>query len=220
LIPGGPALPPRGLLCFFADVEEEMLWEDEFERGTPLDATRVIFCESVGAPVAAPEDIPQIGHAWEKAGGGHSVGDHVYPESPLTAYPIDTFVGLTRPRKTSWEAEADERIVAAIERATGRAVPIIDSTTRKADWREQPYMSIWGSQKGLMILRHQMLGAPLNVNMDADAMEGRGEVLLLQLESDFSLHRNFIGGGTVQFWIKAVDLAAKRFERAYAKYRN
>jgi uncharacterized protein YwqG len=220
LIPGGPTLPPRGLLSFFADVEEEMLWDDEFERGTSHDTTRVIFSESVGARVAPPEDIPQIGHAWGEAGGGRSVGDHVYPESPLTAYPIDSFVGITRPMRTSWGAEADEWIVASIERATGRAVPIVDSTTRETDLPEQPFIVDWGSEKALRILRHQMLGAPLNVNMDADAMEGHGEVLLLQLEPDFPMHRNFIGGGTVQFWIKAVDLAAKRFERAYATYRH
>jgi uncharacterized protein YwqG len=65
-----------------------------------------------------------------------------------------------------------------------------------------------------------MLGAPLNVNMNADGMEGVGEVLLLQLEPDYSLHKRFINGGTVQFWINVADLAAKRFERAYATYRH
>jgi uncharacterized protein YwqG len=65
-----------------------------------------------------------------------------------------------------------------------------------------------------------MLGAPLNVNMDADSLEGQGEVLLLQLETDYSLHRLFIQGGTVQFWINAADLVARRFERAYATYRQ
>jgi uncharacterized protein YwqG len=48
----------------------------------------------------------------------------------------------------------------------------------------------------------------------------KGEVLLLQLEPDFSAHKHFIAGGTVQFWIKSADLAAERFERAYATYRH
>jgi uncharacterized protein YwqG len=67
LIPGGPTLPSRGLLYFFGDVEEEMLWEDESERGTAYDCTRVIFSESGGARVTPPEDIPQIGHGWEES---------------------------------------------------------------------------------------------------------------------------------------------------------
>ena len=110
--------------------------------------------------------------------------------------------------------------MASIERATGRAVPTVDSGLRQSDWPKPPFFVDWGSEKELRILRHQMLGAPLNVNMDADLMEPKGEVLLLQIEPDFSLHECFINGGTVQFWIKAVDLAARRFERAYATYRN
>jgi hypothetical protein len=220
LNPGGPTLPSRGLLYFFGDVEEEMLWEDEFERGTPYDCTRVIFSESGGTRATPPEDIPQIGHSWEESGGGRSLGDHVYPESPLTAYQIDSFVGLTRPKRTQWEPEANERIVASIKRETGRAVPIVDSKTSQADLPKPPFIVDWGSEKELRILRHQMLGAPLNVNMNADGMEGVGEVLLLQLESDYSLHKCFINGGTVQFWINVADLAAKRFERAYATYRH
>jgi hypothetical protein len=173
LIPDGPALPPRGLLRFFGDVEEEMLWDDEVERGTADDCTRVIFSEDHGVRVSPPEGIPEIGHRWGKTGGGYSVGDCVYPEFPLIAYPIDSFRGLTRSRRTSSEPGATERIVSSIERATGRAVPIFDRTTRRADLPEPPYIVDWGSEKQLQMLRHQMLGAPLNVNMDADAMEGK-----------------------------------------------
>jgi hypothetical protein len=222
LTAGGPTLPRLGLLSFFGDVEEEMFWDEEndVERGTQYDCSRVIFSEGDGVRVTPPEDIPQIGHAWGTVRGGYSVGDHVYPEFPLTAYAIDSFVGLQRPVREGWESEADARIVASIELATGRPVPIVESRTRQTDLPKPPLIVDRGSEREFRILRHQMLGAPLNVNMNADAMEGEGYVLLLQLEYDYSVHTGFVGGCTIQFWIKAVDLAARRFERAFATARN
>jgi uncharacterized protein YwqG len=43
--PGAPTLPKRGLLFFFADMVEEMLWG---ENGGPLATTRVVFANQAG----------------------------------------------------------------------------------------------------------------------------------------------------------------------------
>jgi uncharacterized protein YwqG len=53
---GRPALPKSGLLFFFADMVEEMLWA---ENGGPFATTRVIFTRQSGAERKPPDDIPQ-----------------------------------------------------------------------------------------------------------------------------------------------------------------
>jgi hypothetical protein len=62
-----PTLPKRGLLFFFADMVEEMLWG---ENGGPFATTRVIFAKQPGPERAPPDDTPDILHAFgERAGG-------------------------------------------------------------------------------------------------------------------------------------------------------
>jgi Domain of unknown function (DUF1963) len=221
LVPGGPTLPRKGMLSFFGDIEEEMLWDgQEIERGTPYDCSRVIFTDSNGVIAAPPDDIPQIGHAWEQVGRGASVGDHIYPEAPLDAYVIESFTGLTRPRLSEREPQANERLIKSIEQATGRTIPIVKGDTPRIDWPAPPFIVDWGQERSFEICRHQMLGAPLNVNMNSDAMAGKGYHLLLQLEPDYALHKLFLRGCIIQFWIKDTYLIDRRFERVLATARS
>lgn len=60
---------------------------------------------------------------------------------------------------------------------------------------------------------HQMLGHA-GSSQQARGLES-GDVLLLQLVSDFGVNFLFWDGGEAEFWISRDDLSAKRFERAW-----
>jgi uncharacterized protein YwqG len=67
--PDEPTLPKRGLLFFFADMVEEMLWG---ENGGPFATTRVIFAKEAGPERAPPEDTPRC-----REGANEAVGVHL-----------------------------------------------------------------------------------------------------------------------------------------------
>src|SRR5262245_15183503 len=74
--PDEPALPKRGLLFFFADMVEEMLWG---ENGGPFATTRVIFDKQAGPERAPPDDTPEILHAFGERAGGFETRLIEYP---------------------------------------------------------------------------------------------------------------------------------------------
>jgi hypothetical protein len=67
--PHGPAFPKSGLLFFFADMVEEMLWGED---GGPFATTRVIFADRGGAEREPPNDMPEVLHAFGELGGGYN----------------------------------------------------------------------------------------------------------------------------------------------------
>jgi len=67
--PEAPTLPKVGLLFFFADMVEEMLWG---ENGGPFATTRVIFAKEAGPERAPPEDTPRC-----REGANEAVGVHL-----------------------------------------------------------------------------------------------------------------------------------------------
>src|SRR5215470_19117593 len=86
--PEEPTLPKRGLLFFFADMVEEMLWG---ENGGPFATTRVIFAKQAGPERPPPDDTPEILHAFGERAGGYETGIIEYPPMMLQLHVIDTF---------------------------------------------------------------------------------------------------------------------------------
>ena len=111
---------------------------------------------------------------------------------------IDTFGGIEAwPESTdAYAAAAETAMIASIERAVGK-----DEAKRE-----------------LSCPRHQMLGMGKNIQGTAETARTQGDVLLLQVDSDLYLHEHFIfcDMGAAQFWIKPSDLAASRFDHAWA----
>jgi len=91
--PSAPILPRRGLLFFFADMVEEMLWDD---NGGSFANTRVILANQAGPERTPPADTPEILHAFGKRAGGYNTGITEYPPMALEPHVIDTFGGCTR----------------------------------------------------------------------------------------------------------------------------
>lgn len=217
-------LPSRGMLYFFADIEEEMLWGWGDERGDDYAASRVIFAEMPGPDRAPPADIPEIGHAFGEMSGGYARGLTIYPARSVQPHVIETFAGAERYFQGGDSVLADELTVASIERATGRPLPVLatsaprDETNKHpAYWLEYHYTNGQPPRREVRIARHQMLGAAINVQNTADAARQAGHVLLLQIDSDYGVDDSFVfcDMGMAQFWIKPEDLAAGRFERAW-----
>jgi uncharacterized protein YwqG len=208
-------LPRRGMLFFFADVEEEMLWEDS--AGTP-NSTRVVFAHSIGPQANVPSNLPLINHTYGEHGGTYASDVRVYPEASLHAYVIDTFAGVDFEGPATTR-EAHVRTLLSAERALGSAVPRFSTDGGWEEFFTSPIgiLEYKDSRRDLRLTRHQMLGAATSVQGTADGMRERGIVPLLQIDSDQGLHKHFMfcDMGMAQFWIESDDLAVGRFERAW-----
>jgi uncharacterized protein YwqG len=207
-VPEEPTLPQRGLLFFFADMVEEMLWG---ENGGPFATTRVIFDQQAGPERAPPDDTPEILHAFGERGGGFKTGIIEYPPMALEPHVIDTFDEAADP-----DAAA---LVASIEKAIG-PLPVFtgpDSWKAIAAAKPREYIHDVNGCRDLNISLHQMLGIATNIQGTAAELQAAGTILLLQIDTDTSLHREFMfcDGGAAQFWIKSSDLAKERFHKAW-----
>lgn len=218
-----PTLPKSGFLFFFADMVEEMLWG---ENGGPFATTRVIFASHVGSERGPPDDTPEILHAFGSIDGGYNTGIKVYPHAALEPHVIDTFGGVeTWPSlDDSYASATESAMIASIESAIG-ALPVFEgpgaqNAIKAADPREYIILRNYRGKvaRELRCPRHQMLGVGKNIQGTAEEARARGDVLLLQIDSDLYVHRHFLfcDMGAAQFWIKPGDLAASRFDRAWA----
>jgi uncharacterized protein YwqG len=206
--PGAPKLPRRGLLFFFADMVEEMLWG---ENGGPHATTRVVFAKKAGPERAPPDDTPEILHAFGDRAGGFKTGIIEYPPMLLEPHVIETF------------SEADDPdaslLVASIEKAIG-PLPLF---TGPGSWgaiaaaKPREYIQELHGRRELNIPLHQMLGVATNIQGTAVQLQTAGTVLLLQIDSDTWLHQEFMfcDMGAAQFWIEATDLTRGKFEKAW-----
>ena len=68
-----------------------------------------------------------------------------------------------------------------------------------------------------VISLHQMLGVASNIQGTAAELQAAGTILLLQIDSDTSLHQEFMfcDMGVSQFWNEPADLAKGRFYKAW-----
>jgi len=206
--PEEPMLPKRGVLFFFADMVEEMLWG---ENGGPFATTRVIFAKQAGPERAPPDDTPEILHAFGDRAGGFETKIIEYPPMALESHVIDTFGKAADP-----DAAA---LVASIEKAIG-PLPVF---TGPGSWnaiaaaKPREYIHELNGRRELILSLHQMLGIATNIQGTAAQLQAAGTILLLQIDSDTSLHQEFMfcDMGAAQFWIEPADLAKGRFYKAW-----
>jgi uncharacterized protein YwqG len=223
-VPSASGLPKSGMLFFFADIEEEMLWN---ENGGPFATTRVVLANHPGPERSPPDDIPGILHGFGEMAGGYETGITVYPHATLESHVIDTF-GAVDPRshdEGTYSAAAQAAMVESIERAIGplpvfsgpASRNVIKATNPREYIQEIPSKSGGVRRRDLHCPLHQMFGIGKNVQGTAEDARANGTVLLLQIDSDFSLHPNFMfcDMGVAQFWIEPADLAKGRFDRAW-----
>jgi hypothetical protein len=218
-----PMLPKTGLLFFFADMVEEMLWN---ENGGPFATTRVILANQAGPERSPPDDMPEILHGFGDQAGGYKTGISVYPQAALEPHVIDTFGDIDPyPSSTdAFSAAAQAAMVASIERAIG-PLPVFTGpgawdAIKAANPREYIQELRFNSgvvRRELHCPLHQMLGVGKSIQGTADEARAGGTILLLQIDSDRSVHEHFIfcDMGVAQFWIEPDDLAAGRFDKAW-----
>jgi uncharacterized protein YwqG/Lon protease-like protein len=178
-VPGAPRLPKSGLLFFFADMEEEMVWDD---NGGPLANTRVIFASHAGPERSPPDGLPSIGHGFGEMTSAYGSGKAVFDQAALIPNVIGTFL--------NGEPLIPEAVAAA--------------AAKDLDPPGQPL--------------HQMFGYGADIQGTAGEAHSDGLILLLQIDSDRAVDKEFMfcDMGMVQFWIKPADLAAGRFDKAWA----
>jgi uncharacterized protein YwqG len=221
--PNAPTLPRSGLLFFFADMVEEMLWND---NDGPFATTRVIFADQASSERSSPDDIPQILHGFGEQAGGYKTGISVYPQVALEPHVIDTFGGIDPFPHSSdtYAAAAQAAMVASIERAIGPLPVFSGPSSSDAIKAANPsaYVHELRFQDGSVRRKvhcpmHQMLGIGRNIQGTAEEARAEGTILLLQIDSDWSVHRHFMfcDMGAAQFWIEPVDLTAGRFDKAW-----
>jgi len=218
------SLPNSGLLFFFADMVEEMLWN---ENGGPFATTRVIFADGAGPERRPPEDIPEILHAYGEKAGGYETGMTVYPHAGLEPHVIDTFGGLQPYPDPSdaYAAAAQTALITSIERAMG-PLPVFSGpgsfaaleAAKPREYVHELQFRDGAERRELHCPLHQMLGAGRNIQGTAESLHADGAILLMQIDSDRAVHDEFMfcDGGAAQFWIKPPDLAQRRFGKAWA----
>jgi len=220
--PQGEALPRSGILFFFADMVEEMLWG---ENGGPFATTRVIFANDVGIEREPPSDMPEILHAFGELAGGYNTGIRVFPHAALEPHVVDTFGGRKFWSDAGLYTDASElAMIPSIERAIG-PIPVFEGPqARKAIEAAKPreYIQV-SSYRGeivrkLFCPRHQMLGVGKDIQGTAEEAWREDDILLLQIDSDRHVHKHFMfcDMGVAQYWIRPADLAASRFDKAWA----
>jgi uncharacterized protein YwqG len=215
--PNAPALPKRGVLFFFADMEEEMGWGD---FGGPFATTRVVYADEAGSERSPPDDTPEILHAFGELAGGYDTGIVEYPQLALEPHVIDTFSGINPfpdPSDTYAQA-AHAAMVASIEKTTGPLPVFSGPGSWDAIEAERPREYIHETYgRELKCPRHQMLGFAKNIQGTAEELQAAGTILLLQIDSDLWLHKEFMfcDLGAAQFWIEPADLAKARFDKAW-----
>lgn len=219
----GPTLPKRGMLFFFADMVEEMLWGD---NGGPFATPRVIFADQGGPERSAPDDIPEILHGFGQHAGGYNTGLSVYPHAVLEPHVIDTFGGGISPFiPDAYSIAAQAALVASIEKAIG-PLPVFSgqgswNAIKAANPREYIHdlqFRDGSTRRELHCPLHQMLGIGKPCQGTSDDAYAEGRILLLQIDSDTLVHEHFMfcDMGIAQFWITPADLAARRFDKAWA----
>jgi hypothetical protein len=218
-----PTLPRSGLLFFFADLEEEMQWN---ENGGPFATTRVVFADQAGPERPAPNDIPEVLHGFGEQAGGYETGICVFPHAALEPHVIDTFGGVDPypDSENTYAAAAQAAMVASIEKAIG-PLPVFAGqgawdaikAANPREYIQEFHLRSGDVRRELHCPLHQMLGIGKNIQGTAEEARADGSILLLQIDTDLRLHEHFMfcDMGAAQFWIKPADLADGKFDKAW-----
>jgi hypothetical protein len=110
-------------------------------------------------------------------------------------------------------------LVASIEKTIG-PLPVF---TGPSSWnaiaaaKPREYIHELNGRRDLNLSLHQMLGVATDIQGTAAELQAAGTILLLQIDSDTSLHEQFTfcDMGAAQFWIEPADLANGRFYKAW-----
>ena len=110
-------------------------------------------------------------------------------------------------------------MVASIEKMIG-PLPVFtgpESWNAIAAAKPREYIHELNGRRVLNLSLHQMLGVATNIQGTAGELQAAGTILLLQIDSDTSLHQEFMfcDMGVAQFWIEPSDLAKGRFYKAW-----
>jgi hypothetical protein len=170
--------------------------------------------------------MPEILHGFGEQAGGYETGICAYPHASLEPHVIDTFGGVDpHPNpKDTYSVAAQAAMVASIERAIGPLPVFTDPGSWDAIKAANPREYIQELRFNSGVVRrelhcplHQMFGIGKNVQGTAEDAHADGTILLLQIDSDWSVHKHFMfcDMGVAQFWIKLADLADGRFDKAW-----
>jgi len=194
-MPGCPfqaTLPRSGMLYFFADIDEEMTFDDDIVRADGLpDPARVVFAPSPGPERAAPADLPMFKHAPRKVGGEFAKDAGILPAKPLQAFLVDSFWGDDENGFSVFENGEDyDARMRSIAAATGK----------------DPAEDIPGGP--------QMFGAETRMYVGDCPTRPLDQILLLEFW--ISLIDDGDGtAGVLQFWITPENLRTRRFEKTF-----
>ena len=189
-------LPRAGLLAFFYDADQQPWGFDPRDR----DGFKVGFI-APGIPLRRaefPADLPDDGRYRE-------VG--LVAEPRLTYAPWESFaveqLGLSDGERLAYgQALADDHPDQVIHRLLGHPDPV------QGDMQLECQLASSGIYVGDARGQHDPRAAPLR----AGAAEWR---LLLQVDSDDAAGMLWGDVGRIYYWIRAQDLAARRFDRAW-----
>ena len=180
-----PILPKTGFLFFFADMVEEMLWND---NGGALANTRVIFAHHAGPERSPPEDTPDIGHPFEEKSSEYTKGRVAFAHAALEPHVIETF---------------KEEIVipdAVVDALTGDPDRFARKPGSPSEWPVHQMLGIGMNIQGTAEEAHDD-GLILLFQFDSDKA----------VDEEFM----YCDMGAAQFWIRPDDLAARRFDKAW-----
>src|SRR5262249_18342704 len=112
------------------------------------------------------------------------------------------------------------RRVGRIDREDDRPAP---GFTGPGSWnaiaatKPREYIHALNGRRELNPSLHQMLDVATNIQGTAEELRAAGTILLLQIDSDTSLHPQFMfcAMGAAQFWIEPADLAKGRYHKAW-----
>jgi uncharacterized protein YwqG len=158
------------------------------DNGGPFVTTRVIFTDHAAPERSPPDDTPDIGHPFGEKRSQYTSGKIAFDRAAQEPHVIETFA---------------------------ETISIPDDVVGAAAEDPDRYNCKPGSPFEWPV--HQMLGFAMNIQGTAEEVHAEG-ILLLQIDSDKAVDAEFLfcDMGAAQYWIEPVDLAAGRFERAWA----
>jgi uncharacterized protein YwqG len=184
-ITNAPVLPRAGFLYFFADMVEEMLWN---ENGGAFANTRVVFSPHAGPERSPPDDTPDIGHPFEAKSSEYTKGQIVFAQAALEPHLIETF---------------EEEIVIAdaiVDAFAGDPDRFACKPGSPLEWPTHQMLGFAKNIQGTADEAHAS-GLILLFQFDSD----------FAVDREFE----FCDMGAAQFWIEPADLAAGWFDEAW-----
>jgi predicted DNA-binding WGR domain protein/uncharacterized protein YwqG len=235
-----PGLPSSGMLFFFIDMGGDL----EGGKAGSSPATRVLYTSTTGVDRAAPPGLPQIGHDQGSLTGEYALEATIFEPQVLKPVAVDSYHYVDCLEEDDLdEIDFDDDVGAvkasakALAKWAGGQAKDYARHLKGADLEQfwetfhemadeslddagsEEFTKSLYAQMGLTSDKSyptgfQMLGAPIAGFYQVIEARKKGYVSLLSV-AGFSLRPSYYDDGVFYFWIKADDLAAARFERAW-----